>query len=89
LPLRPAYVLQRRRGVFFPYDEWIDRNGRPMHRISRQGVDLLRVFPYAETLRAYQAAKDLPVPEYLRRGSALHSIWPEAKELREPAAPVP
>jgi hypothetical protein len=73
IPLQPSYVLQRRKGVFFPYDTWIDRHGRSVFSVSRQGIDLLRVFPYLDVLTALKAAKDLPVPDYLRRAQGLHS----------------
>jgi hypothetical protein len=78
----PNYVLQRREGVFFPYDRWIDREGRPIFAISRQGVDLIRVFPYSEVLRAFKATRDLQVPDYLQRAEVLHSRWTLPEELR-------
>jgi hypothetical protein len=62
----PDYVLQRRRGVYYPYDWWLDRHGRPEFVIRRQGVDLLRVYSFEESFRAYQKTKDVPIPEYLR-----------------------
>jgi hypothetical protein len=73
IPLQPNYVLQRRKGVFFPYDDWIDRHGHPIFSISRQGVDLLRIFPYSDVMKTFRATRDLPVPEYLRRAEQLHS----------------
>jgi len=62
---RPSYVLQRRRGVYYPYDWWLERHGRPRFVIRRQGVDLLRVYSFEESFRAYQATKNIPVPPYL------------------------
>jgi hypothetical protein len=62
----PYYVLQRRRGCYFPYDWWLDRHGASSFVVSRQGVDLLRVYSYSESYRAFQATADEPIPEYLR-----------------------
>ena len=62
----PDYVLQQRAGVFLPEDWWLDRHGHPRFSISRQGVDLLRVFPYDERLKALEATKDVRIPDYLR-----------------------
>ncbi len=61
----PDYVLQRRRGVYYPYDWRLDQHGAPRFRISRQGVDLLRVYSFDESFKAYQAVKDVPIPDYL------------------------
>jgi hypothetical protein len=70
VPMTPAtepdYVLQRRRGVYYPYDWWLEDKGRPRFVIRRQGVDLLRVYPYDESVRAYLATKDVKTPEHLR-----------------------
>jgi hypothetical protein len=63
---QPYYVLQRRRGLYYPYDSWIDRNGSPSFVVSRQGVDLLRVYSYEESFRAYQATQHEPIPSYLK-----------------------
>ncbi len=63
---RPDYVVQRRQGVYYPYDWWLERRGRPHFVVRRQGVDLLRVYPYDESRRAYEATKDLPIPAHLR-----------------------
>jgi hypothetical protein len=63
---RPYYVLQRRRGLYYPYDWWLDQNGTPCMTISRQGVDLLRVYDFEESLRSYEATRDVTAPEYLR-----------------------
>jgi hypothetical protein len=64
---RPDYVLQRRRGVYHPSDWWLERHGTPEFSVQRQGVDLLRVYPGDETLRAYHATKDIPMPDHLRK----------------------
>lgn len=62
----PDYVLQRRRGVYYPYDEWLDARGQPRFTIAREGVDLLRVYPFSESFRAYEATRGVPIPEHLR-----------------------
>jgi hypothetical protein len=56
----PDYVLQRNRGVYAPYDWWLERNGHPIFIIRRQGVDLLRVYPAAELARAVEETRDQP-----------------------------
>jgi hypothetical protein len=56
----PYYVLQRRRGGYKPYDWWLERQGRPCFIIQRQGVDLLRVYPFEESFRAYRAMSAIP-----------------------------
>ncbi|CAN5913849.1 hypothetical protein BH23PLA1_BH23PLA1_15540 [soil metagenome] len=63
----PDYVLQRRKGVYYPYDGWLERQGHPRFVIRRQGVDLLRVYSHAEALSAYEATKGEPPPPHLRR----------------------
>jgi hypothetical protein len=63
----PYYVLQRRRGLYYPYDEWLDAHGRACFAIARQGVELLRMYPYEESLRAYEHTKALPTPAHLRQ----------------------
>ncbi len=63
---RPSYVLQRRRGVYYPYDWWLERHGRPQFVIRREGVDLLRIYPFDESFRAYQGTRSIPTPAYLR-----------------------
>jgi hypothetical protein len=57
---RPYYVLQRNRGVYAPMDWWIERNGHPVFVIRRQGVDLLYVYPFEESVRAVEATRDEP-----------------------------
>jgi hypothetical protein len=59
------YVLQRRRGVYFPEDWWLEQHGEPEFFIRRQGVDLLRVYPNSEMLKAFEATKSVPIPPYL------------------------
>ena len=54
------YVLQRNRGIYTPFDWWLERNAEPIFRIERQGVDLLRVFSYADVERAGEATRGLP-----------------------------
>jgi len=63
---QPLYVLQRRRGLYHPYDTWLERHGAPVWTLRRQGVDLLRVYPFAQSLRAYTETRDVPIPPYLR-----------------------
>jgi Dolichyl-phosphate-mannose-protein mannosyltransferase len=54
------YVLQRNRGIYTPLDWWLEHNGRPIFAIHRQGVDLLRVYPFAEVQRAEEATRGQP-----------------------------
>jgi hypothetical protein len=58
--MQPYYVLQRNRGIYNPLDWWIEQNGHPVFSISRQGVDLLRVYPFADFSRANEATRDQP-----------------------------
>jgi 4-amino-4-deoxy-L-arabinose transferase-like glycosyltransferase len=60
--VRSYYVLQRRKGRYTSFDSWLERNARPVFTISREGVDLLRVYPYAESRRAYEAARGSSIP---------------------------
>jgi hypothetical protein len=71
----PDYLLQRRRGVYLPHDWWLERHGRPLFVVRRQGVDLMRVYPDSEFQRAALATRDVPVPDYIMnhfRGGHLH-----------------
>jgi len=61
------YVLQTRRGHFHPYDLWLDRSGKPTFTIRRQGVDLVRVYPYEESLKAFLNTREAPFASHLRR----------------------
>jgi hypothetical protein len=63
---RTDYVLQRRRGVYYPYDWWLERHGTPSFVVRREGVDLLRVYPFSEAFKAFKETKDEPIPAYLR-----------------------
>lgn len=54
---RPDFVQQRRRSIFFPEDWWLERHGTPSFAIRRQGVDLLRVFPFEQYQEALRATK--------------------------------
>jgi hypothetical protein len=64
---RPDYVLQTRRGLYHPSDWWLERHGTPTFTVRRQGVDLLRVYPVEQTLRAYYATRNVPMPPHLRK----------------------
>jgi Dolichyl-phosphate-mannose-protein mannosyltransferase len=67
-PIRSDYfVLQRRRGLYYPSDRWLDRYGHPVFAIRREGVDLLRVFTVAEDQEAADRTRNQPIPRYLRR----------------------
>ena len=66
-PESPDYVQQRRRAFFYPEDLWLDRNGHPMFRITREGVDLLRVYPFEEWVAAIKATLHIRPPAYLVR----------------------
>jgi hypothetical protein len=63
----PYYVLQRRIGVYLPYDWWLERNGTASFAVRRQGVDLLRVYPYRDGADAYLQTRDETIPEPIRR----------------------
>jgi len=67
-PVEPDYyVQQRRRGLWYPDDRWLDRFGHPVFVIRRQGVDLLRVYTHQESLEAARRTQDEPVPRSLHR----------------------
>jgi hypothetical protein len=55
------YVQQRNPGIYMPADWLLEREGRPSFTIARQGVDLLRVYPYSESLSAYERTRGLPI----------------------------
>ena len=50
-----------------PYEWWLERHGRPRFSVRRQGVDLLRVYPFAELDRALNATKADPIPEDVKK----------------------
>ena len=52
-------VLQRNRGVYAPWDWWLERNGHPIFTIRRQGVHL-RVYAAEEVARANEATRGQP-----------------------------
>jgi len=65
-PLKPDYyVQQRRQGLWYRADRWLDRFGHPVFVISRQGVDLLRVYTDQELLEAARHTQDKPGPPSL------------------------
>ena len=66
-PKRPSYVLQRRRGFYFPRDSWLERHGHPTFVIRREGVDLLRVYPFGDFVDAARQGTHEPIPAYLNR----------------------
>ena len=67
-PVRSDYfVLQRRRGLYYPSDRWLDQYGHPVFAIRREGVDLLRVFTVEEDLEAADRTRNQRIPRYLRR----------------------
>ncbi len=61
------YVLQRRRGLYYPSDRWLDQYGHPVFVIRREGVDLLRVFTSEEDQEAFRRTRNQAVPRHLRR----------------------
>ncbi len=67
-PERPDYYIQQRRwGLYYPADLWLERHGLPLFTIRREGVDLLRVYPFDEFVEAFRITKDVPIPRYLHR----------------------
>ncbi|HZW33592.1 MAG TPA: glycosyltransferase family 39 protein, partial [Isosphaeraceae bacterium] len=67
-PKQPDYyVLQRRRGLYYPSDWWLERHGHPVFAIRREGVDLLRVYTAAEEREAFRQTRHQPVPRFLLR----------------------
>ncbi len=67
-PVRSDYfVLQRRRGLYYPSDRWLDHHGHPVFAIRREGVDLLRVFTVDEDQEAADRTRDELIPRHLRR----------------------
>jgi hypothetical protein len=63
----PDYVMQRRRGVYMPHEWWLEQYGRPCFSVKRQGVDLLRVYEFADFRDAVQATKDVAMPDYMKK----------------------
>ena len=61
------YVQQRRRGLYYPADQWLERHVRPVFAIQREGVDLLRVYPFEQFLEAARQNQNQPIPRYLFR----------------------
>ena len=61
------FVLQSRRGLYYPSDHWLDRHGHPVFAIRREGVDLLRVFTSEEDEEAARHTRHEPIPRHLRR----------------------
>jgi hypothetical protein len=55
------YVQQRSPGIYMPADWLLDREGHPCFTVARQGVDLLRVYPYSESLSAYERTRGMPL----------------------------
>jgi len=53
---RPWYVVQRSPGAYAAWDKLLEREGRPAFTISRQGIDLLRVYSSEEAVRAFEAS---------------------------------
>jgi hypothetical protein len=67
-PVAPDFfVLQRRRGLYYPSDAWLERRGHPVFAIRREGVDLLRVYTAEEDREAFERTRGEPVPKHLRR----------------------
>jgi 4-amino-4-deoxy-L-arabinose transferase-like glycosyltransferase len=65
-PIRFDYfVLQSRRGFYFPADRWLDRHGHSVFAIRREGVDLLRVFTGEEHEKAGRNTRNDPIPRHL------------------------
>jgi hypothetical protein len=63
---RPDYYVQQRRwGLYYPDDFLLERHGHPRFAIRREGVDLLRVFPFDEMVEACRQTMGLPIPRYL------------------------
>jgi hypothetical protein len=61
------YVQQRRRGSWYPDDQWLDRFGHPVFVIRREGVDLLRIYTGQELLEAARQTVNDPIPSHLIR----------------------
>jgi hypothetical protein len=57
-PQRPYFVQQRRRGLYYAWDRWLERHGHPIFTIRREGVDLLRVFTFEEFMEAFRATSN-------------------------------
>ena len=67
-PIRCDYfVLQSRRGFYFPADDWLDQHGHPVFEIRREGVSLLRVFTGEERATAIRDTRNERTPRHLRR----------------------
>jgi 4-amino-4-deoxy-L-arabinose transferase-like glycosyltransferase len=61
------YVQQRRRGMYYPADRWLEGHASPVFAIKREGVDLLRVFTFEDFLEAARQTRDQPIPRHLFR----------------------
>jgi hypothetical protein len=67
-PIRCDYfVLQSRRGFYFPADHWLNLHGHPVFAIRREGVDLLRVFAGEERENAVRYTRNEPIPRHIPR----------------------
>jgi hypothetical protein len=67
----PFYLLQRRRGVYQPVDWWLEEHGKPLFTVSRQGVPLMRIYPFEEFVRAEVASRGIP-RTHLHHGRGSH-----------------
>jgi hypothetical protein len=54
--VRPYYVVQRSPGAYAPWDRVLEREGRPVFAVRRQGVDLLRVYTPEDAEHAFEAS---------------------------------
>ncbi len=63
---RPDYILQRRRGAYGPADWWLERHATPRLAIARGGVELLRVYSFEDTRRAFRETNTEPPPNWER-----------------------
>ena len=61
------YVQQRRRGLWYPDDWWLDEFGHPIFVIRRQSVDLLRVYTHQESIEAARQTQNQPIRHSLFR----------------------
>jgi hypothetical protein len=61
------YVQQRRRGLYYPADWWLERHGHSVFAVRREAVDLLRVYTFQDFLEANRQTRNQPIPRHLFR----------------------
>lgn len=58
----PMYVMMRRKSIYNPTDWELDRDPSAEFSITRQGVDLLRIYPFEASYRAFMKSSNRSSP---------------------------